>query len=117
MKAITFNMKMMKTYQDNHKYLVNADAAIEKYLKLFPDNDYISIVRRHLDEVSRKLAERKLTKITGYVAGPGPTPLTEVTISLLDGKTKYVLQTARADNQGNFTARGCASVQKVNAAV
>jgi hypothetical protein len=114
MKIITINMKLMNEFQDDNKYAVNADAAIDKFLTLFPDSDSIPNVKLFRDEVSRELGSRRLSKITGYVSGPESNALTEVKISLLDRKTKYVLQTTRADGQGYFTVRGVPLDKKIS---
>jgi outer membrane protein assembly factor BamD len=60
MKIISANMRMMRSPDRDPTYSVKAEAAIKKFLEMFPDNDYTPIARQFLKEVQENLAQGDL---------------------------------------------------------
>jgi len=58
MKIVALNMKMMRTPDRDGTYSIKAHAAIQRFLALFPDNDYVPMAKQYLKEVEENLAQK-----------------------------------------------------------
>ncbi len=70
MKIIALNMKMMRAPDRDQQSTYKAEAAIKKFLDLFPDNDYVPIAKQYQNEVEENLA-RSDYGVGEFYAGRG----------------------------------------------
>ena len=71
MKIISILMRQMNAPDRDQGYARRAEAEIEKYLMLFPDNDYTPIVRQWRDQVVRESLAMSDFGIGEFYAGRG----------------------------------------------
>jgi outer membrane protein assembly factor BamD (BamD/ComL family) len=113
MKIISILMKQMRAPDRDKKEMERAEAEIDKFLRLFPNSEFVPIVRQYRDEVSQELAKQQLPKITGYVVDPAGTAIVGVAISVIDRESNSVLLTAVSDDKGYFEIRGVQPERKI----
>jgi outer membrane protein assembly factor BamD (BamD/ComL family) len=119
MKIITMNLEGMQT-EENAKVryvgkLLRTRAEIEKFLGLFPESGYNSAAIRILDNINKELADRKLSKITGYIVDPAGNALRGVSISAVEKTLPGMppLKTTSSDDQGYFVLPGIPLDEKI----
>ena len=100
MKIISILMRQMGK-PDPGQYEKRALAEINRLMQLYPTSEYVPIARQYRDEVLLKLREMP-TPVRGQVVNSAGNPISGVTVSVVDPKTKAILFTAASDKEGNF---------------
>jgi outer membrane assembly lipoprotein YfiO len=134
MNIISILMSQMRSPDRDQKETLRAEAEIQKFLQLFPNNDFVPIVTQYLDEVRENLALSNLGVGDFYAHSgnhngaanrykeitelyPHFTKMDEVNLKLAESDLKLAEALKKLENPAAASAFESQAVEKLNAIV